>query len=101
MSENIQSRIEIHKFGKPAPAVTVFRDQISIAVSQEVHESIKETVPEFAKVGKTIELVETSRSIQTFKMTYDRIFKRFQERVVNEYGKMRGVYMSEYQSNFD
>lgn len=81
--------------------MTVFRDQISEAVSQEVHESIKEVVPEFAKVGKTVELVETSRSIQTFKMTYDRLVKKFQERLVNEYGKMRGVYMSEYQSNYD
>lgn len=33
MSEHIQSRIEIHKFGKPAPAATVFRDQISETVS--------------------------------------------------------------------
>jgi hypothetical protein len=47
-------------------------------------------------VSKTVELVETSRSIQTFKMTYERLFKKFQERLVTEYGNMRGGYMSEY-----
>ncbi len=42
MSENIQSRLEIHKFNKPKQAaVSVFRDndEISDQVSREVHES--------------------------------------------------------------
>lgn len=34
-------------------------------------------------------------------MTYDRLFKKFQERLVNEYSGMRGGYMSEYQINYD
>ncbi len=54
-----------------------------------------------ARISKTVELVETSRSIQTFKMTYDRLFKKFQERLVTEYGNIRGGYMSEYQINYD
>ena len=52
-------------------------------------------------MSKTIELVETSRSIQTFKMTYERLFKKFHERLVAEYGTMRGAYMSEYQLNYE
>ena len=42
MSENIQSRLEIHKFQKPKQAaVSVFREKedISDTVSREVHES--------------------------------------------------------------
>lgn len=34
-------------------------------------------------------------------MTYDRLFKKFHERLVTEYGNMRGGYMSEYQMNYD
>jgi len=48
-----------------------------------------------------MELVETSRSIQTFKMTYERLFKKFHERMTEEYGNMRGGYMSDYQLNYE
>ena len=34
-------------------------------------------------------------------MIYDNLFKRFQEQLIEEYGKMRSTYMSEYQQNFD
>ena len=34
-------------------------------------------------------------------MTYDRLVKKFQERLVAEYSGMRGGYMSEYQQNYD
>ena len=58
-------------------------------------------MPPEAKVSARVELIETSRSIQTFKMTYDRLFKKFQERLISEYSNMRGGYMSEYQLNYD
>ena len=34
-------------------------------------------------------------------MTYDRLFKKFQGRVIAQYSGMRGGYMSEYQLNYD
>lgn len=34
-------------------------------------------------------------------MTYDRIFRKFQEKLLHEYGAMRGGYMTEYQANFE
>ena len=58
-------------------------------------------MPAAARVSTTIALQETSRSVQTFKMTYDRLFKKFQERLIAEYSGMRGGYMSEYQLNYD
>ena len=58
-------------------------------------------MPAAARVSTTIALQETSRSVQTFKMTYDRLFKKFQERLISEYSGMRGGYMSEYQLNYD
>ena len=108
MSENIQSRLEIHKFKKPKKAaISVLRDdkedeEISDQVSREGHESqAQAAMPPEAKVSARVELIETSRSIQTFKMTYDRLFKKFQERLIQEYSNMRGGYMSEYQLNYD
>lgn len=103
VSENIKSRLEIHKFGKQTKiANSVFPDQVSDTVSKEVHESVAQNnLPAIARVSKVVELVETSRSIQTFKMTYDRLFKKFQDRLVQEYSNIRGGYMSEYQLNYD
>ncbi len=34
-------------------------------------------------------------------MTYDRIYKKFHERLVNEYAGMRGGYMTEFQINYN
>ena len=105
MSEDITARMEIHKFHRhtqPKLAQSVFPDGVSDDVSKQVQESqAQKNLPPFARVSKTVELVETSRSIQTFKMTYDRLFKKFQERLVNEYGAMRGGYMGEFQLNYD
>lgn len=67
----------------------------SVAARKQGH------LPPEAQVSSRIALVETSRSIQTFKMTYDRLFKKFQERVIAQYSGMRDGYMSEYQLNYD
>ena len=53
-------------------------------------------LPPFARVSAREPLVETSRSIQAFQATYDRLVRKFQERLVEQYGKMRGGYMSDY-----
>ena len=44
---------------------------------------------------------DTSRSIQTFGLQYDRIFQEFKDELVAEYAMMRGCYMGEYQENYD
>jgi len=85
--------------------VSVFPEELSDGISKEVHESVAARMqghlPPEAQVSARVALVETSRSIQTFKMTYDRLYKKFQERLIAEYGGMRGGYMSEYQLNYD
>ena len=83
----------------------MFPEELSDGISKEVHESVaprmQAHLPPEAIVSSRVTLVETSRSIQTFKMTYDRLYKKFQDRLIAEYGGMRGGYMSEYQQNFD
>ena len=44
---------------------------------------------------------ETSRSIQTFGLIYDKLFAEFKDELVQEYYQMRGGYMGEYQENYD
>lgn len=71
-------------------------------ISKEAHESANMTsIANVAVVSKIIEVPETSRSIQTFKMVYDKLFQEFKAELADEYGQMRGGYMSEYQSNYD
>ena len=52
-------------------------------------------------VSPPVQLIETSRSIQTFNLTYDRLYREFQEKLVAEYAGMRSTYMGEYQHNFN
>lgn len=104
MSEHIASKVQIHKFGRVEKPQSVYPDHLSDAISKEVHESqapAPHRVPPEARVSARVELIETSRSIQTFKMTYDRLFKKFHQKLVTEYGNMRGGYMTDYQLNYD
>lgn len=64
--------------------------------SREAHKSNITKVSAVATVSPAVALVETSRSIQTFQMSYDRIYREFQERLVAEYAGMRNVYIGEY-----
>ena len=66
-------------------------------LSKEAHESDnKVSAAHVAVVSKIIEVPETSRSIQTFKMVYDKLFAEFKDEMVQEYAQMRGCYMDEY-----
>ena len=49
-----------------------------------------------AHVSPPVAVPETSRSVQAFSITYDRLFAEFKRELVNEYGSMRGCYMGEY-----
>ena len=105
-SEHIPSRLNVHRFGKKnAQAQSVFPEELSDGISKEVHESVaprmQAHLPPEAQVSARVALVETSRSVQTFKMTYDRLFRKFQEKLIEHYSGMRGGYMSEYQLNYD
>ena len=105
-SEHIPSRLNVHRFGKKnAEAQSVFPEELSDGISKEVHESVaprmQAHLPPEAQVSARVALVETSRSVQTFKMTYDRLFRKFQEKLIEHYSGMRGGYMSEYQLNYD
>ena len=90
--------MEFHKIGRhKGTALSVFREEYSDQVSKDVHESIAHReIPPEAQISERVVLQETSRSIQTFKLTYDKIFKKFQERLIEQYSGMRGGYMSEY-----
>lgn len=107
MSENIKSHFV--KFGqRHTGAFTNVEgngDLSDEADSKEAHKSEQTKKSEANKavvtVSQTIVLQETSRSIQTFNLVYDRLFRQFQENLINEYANMRSTYMSEYQTNFN
>lgn len=69
--------------------------------SKEAHRSHVSHISSCAMISPPIALVETTRSVQTFKMNYDRLYREFQEKLVAEYSAQRTSYMSEYQSNFN
>lgn len=54
-----------------------------------------------AQVSEPVPLNEQTPFVQTFSLTYDRLFRNFLENLINEYGQMRGSYMGEYQNNFN
>ena len=49
-----------------------------------------------AHVSPPVQLVETSRSVESFNMTYDKCFRDFQEKLIAEYDNMRRMYITEY-----
>ena len=101
MSENIESSHFHFRKSQKVP-YTMMADQISDeGVSKEANKSAVTKVSAVAVVSPPIALQETSRSIQTFSLVYDKLFKQFQENLIHEYSNMRQQYMSEYQTNFD
>lgn len=100
MSENIKTT-KLNKFGKKSynkPFTVKPQDDLSDeGISKEAHESDnKISAAHVAVVSKIIEVPETSRSITTFKISYDRLFAEFKDELVQEYAQMRGCYMGEY-----
>jgi len=53
-------------------------------------------MPQVTVVSQRVVVPDTSRSIQTFGMVYDKIFAEFKDELVMEYAQMRGCYMGEY-----
>lgn len=47
-----------------------------------------------------IPLPNDSKHMLTFKKVYDRLFKDFKDRLVQEYGLMKAAYLSEYEGNY-
>ena len=75
VSEHIAaSKTRIHKFGgnKPKDIQSVAQADISDTVSRDVQQSNAKNVqvPREAQISARVELVETSRSIQTFDVAY-------------------------------
>jgi hypothetical protein len=70
-------------------------------VSEEAHKSTVTKVSKVAEVSPMIAIGDTSRSIQGFNLTYDRLFAEFQQKLVEKYTEMRQGYMSEFQDNFN
>ena len=68
--------------------------------SQEAHKSEATKVSAVAAVSPVVVVPDTSRSIQTFSLQYDRLFAEFKDELIMEYGQMRGCYMNEYEDNF-
>lgn len=102
-SENIQTS-SFYRFGAAfkQPYTVKPTDEISDGgVSAEAHKSEATKVSAVAMVSPPLPVPETSRSIQTFNMTYDKLFAEFQQELVAEYSAMRAGYMHEFQENFD
>lgn len=71
--------------------------------SKEAIKSNYTKLTEKALVSEVVEIDEklTSRSIQTFAMNYDRIYREFQEQLIAEYAAARSSYVGDYQENFN
>jgi len=101
MSENIKLK-QLHKFAQINKPFTVKQtgEPSDSGVSKEAHNS-DITIAPVADVSPPLPVPETSRSIQTYAIVYDKLFLEFKEELVQEYAQMRGCYMSEYQENYN
>ena len=52
------------------------------------------------KTSAPITLAEDNRHITSFRLDYERMFRAFEDKLMNEYEKIRTVYKSEYQQNY-
>lgn len=87
MSENIVAT-KFKKIGKAYNkpfTVKQMDDGSGDGVSQEAHKSEATKVSAVAAVSPPIAVPDTSRSIQTFGLQYDRIFAEFKEELIMEY----------------
>jgi hypothetical protein len=100
-SEKIQ--FQGHNFKKHAQkAFTVHNDEDSAGeASKEARKSNVTKVSKVAEVSPPVQLIETARSVESFNMTYDRVFAIFQAKLTAEYDKMHQTYIGEYQHNMD
>ena len=80
-----------HKFDKNAGKLMHENDDEEDDTSKEAIKSNYTKLTEKAMASEVVELDEnlTNRSIQTFKMNYDRIFREFQEQLIAEYALAR------------
>ena len=76
MSENIESHFQFRKSNK-IPYTQIVGEFSDEGVSKEANKSAVTKVSAVAHVSPPIALQETSRSIQTFSLVYDRLFKNF------------------------
>jgi len=54
----------------------------------------------FSMMREKIMLPQDNRHILSFKKAYDRLFQEFHEKLVQEYGMLRGSYCQEMEENF-
>lgn len=82
MSENIESSLKLlrRKHGH------VIQNQTAISGAKLVRERIP--------------LPNENKHVMSFKKVYDRLFKDFKDKLVQEYALMKNSYMQEYELNF-
>lgn len=64
------------------------------------NKSVATTMPNVVQTSEPISLEDDGSRIKGFKIEYDRIFSKFEHKLMNEYEKLRTVYSTEYQANF-
>jgi len=52
------------------------------------------------KTSPPITLAEDNRHVTSFRLDYERMFRAFEDKLMNEYEKIRTVYKSEYEENY-
>ena len=77
MSEHVGAKRQ--KFDKKAGKLLADRGDSDDDTSKEANKSDLTKLSSVAVVSPPIAFVETSRSVQTFKMNYDRLYKQFHE----------------------
>jgi hypothetical protein len=51
-------------------------------------------------VRERIALSNDNKHVMTFKKCYDRLFKEFKDKLVQEYALMKNTYLLEYEQNY-
>ena len=101
MSEHVGAKR--HKFDKKPGKLMQDHGESEDDTSKEANKSSYTKFTDKAGVSEVVELDEklTSRSVQTFKMNYDRIYRQFREQLLAEFTAARSSYMSDYQDNLN
>ena len=98
MSENIESSLKLlrrkqhHGHGHPQ----TYKDATSSGTAFECNLTILNCLV----VRERIPLPNDNKHILTFKKVYDRLFKEFKDKLVQEYAMMKTAYLTEYEGNY-
>jgi hypothetical protein len=62
---------------------------------------VRNLPPGFATIKERIQLPNDNKQLVAFKKIYDKLFREFKEKLVNEYAQMKQSYTLEFEANYE